>query len=146
MNKVCIVCGQELPISQFPTNRGMPDGHLGWCFECFKFRTWETILKERKRETPAEPPKSKVTKAISLRNRSEEAKEQSRSYALRYYYEHREERLAYQNRYAKSERGKQLRREFEKRYTKTEKYKSWLREYRHRKREEKNKQQLIPTV
>lgn len=39
--KVCIVCGEELPIEMFPTNRRMKDGHLGWCFECFKHRSSE---------------------------------------------------------------------------------------------------------
>lgn len=37
--KVCICCGEKLPIDMFPTNRRMKDGHLGWCFDCFALRT-----------------------------------------------------------------------------------------------------------
>lgn len=38
MEKMCIVCGQLKDIDDFPRNRRMPDGHLGWCMDCFRFR------------------------------------------------------------------------------------------------------------
>ena len=38
-HKVCSMCGQELPLDMFPTNRGMADGHLGKCFACWKLFT-----------------------------------------------------------------------------------------------------------
>lgn len=49
MKKVCKVCGRELSIAHFPLNRRMPDGHLGWCFDCFSMRT------PPKREQEIEP-------------------------------------------------------------------------------------------
>lgn len=38
MEKMCIVCGQLKDIDDFPRNRRMPDGHLGWCMDCFEKR------------------------------------------------------------------------------------------------------------
>ena len=146
MKKVCIVCGQELPISQFPTNRRMPDGHLGWCFECFKLRTWkpkqhriEPVAEEstpKEQPAPAGPPKPKRSpKEIFRRNRSEEAKERNRLNARRYYWEHREQCIVNQKRYRQTERGKQLRAEYARAYRKTEKYKAWLKARNARRRE-----------
>lgn len=40
MMKVCKCCGQELPLSMFPTNRHhrYTDGHLPVCLDCFNAR------------------------------------------------------------------------------------------------------------
>lgn len=137
MNKVCVVCGQELPISQFPENRRMPDGHLGWCFECFALRTCkpkqpqiEPVAEEPMPEehpAPVEPPKPKRSpKEIHRRNRSEEYKERNRLNARRYYWEHRERCIANQRRYRQTEQGRQRKAESMRAYRKTEKYQAWL--------------------
>lgn len=155
MKKVCIVCGQELPIEQFPENRRMPDGHLGWCFECFALRTWkpqqhqiEPVAEEptpEEQPAPVEPPKPKRSpKEIRRRNRSEESKERNRIRARQYYYEHRDRCIANQKRYRQSERGRQLRNEHMRQYRKTEKYKAWRHERYLRDKEKKLKQQLNP--
>lgn len=55
-NKVCSLCGQELPLDMFPTNQGMPDGHLGKCFECWAMFTSDKMrvlaMAERKQVEP----------------------------------------------------------------------------------------------
>lgn len=51
--KRCIVCCAQLPLSQFPTNRMMPDGHLNMCFECFsnRGRSAKIEVEKKKRKT-----------------------------------------------------------------------------------------------
>lgn len=159
MKKVCIVCGQELPIERFPENRRMPDGHLGWCFECFALRTLEGRLKAKKHEIqpvevtpiPKEQPQTKEQskpkrspKEIRRRNRSEEYKERNRLNARRYYWEHREQCIANQKRYRQTEQGRQRKAESMREYRKTERYKAWRHERYLRDKEKKLKQQLNP--
>lgn len=82
MKKVCIVCGEELPIEMFPTNRRMPDGHLGWCFDCFKLRGTEAgreYFKQKEAEAKA--------KAIKARYYAKNA-EKIREYAKQWRREH----------------------------------------------------------
>lgn len=71
--KVCIVCGQEKPLDQFPTNRGMKDGHLGWCFECFahrhKFYHYPTEVEPQQREERRGRPKRIVLKTPEERKK-----------------------------------------------------------------------------
>ncbi|MBR4968919.1 MAG: hypothetical protein IKY57_02030 [Alistipes sp.] len=137
MKKVCIVCGQELPIEQFPENRRMPDGHLGWCFECFALRTWkpkqhqiEPVAEEptpEEQPAPVEPSKPKRSpKVIRRYKRSEESKERNRIRARQYYYEHRERCIANQRRYRQTEQGRKRKAEHMRAYRKTEKYQAWL--------------------
>lgn len=150
MKKVCIVCGQELPIERFPENRRMPDGHLGWCFECFALRTLEGRLKAKKHEiqpvevTPIPKEQSKPPKEIRRSNRSEEAKERNRIYSRKYYHEHREQCRERERCYRQSERGRQRKAERMREYRKTEKYKAWRHERYLREKEKKLKQQLNP--
>lgn len=66
--KVCICCGERLQIDKFPTNRRMKDGHLGWCFECFKLRGTEDGRR-------IAAPKAKRKKELS-----EEAKAKRKAY------------------------------------------------------------------
>lgn len=67
MEKVCTMCGRLLPIEQFPTNRGMADGHLGKCFECWPLFTGALGAKSEKERLKHEERKQK-----------EKAKEQNR--------------------------------------------------------------------
>lgn len=39
MKKICKICGRELPLEQFPTNRGRVDGHLDTCYDCWVVTT-----------------------------------------------------------------------------------------------------------
>lgn len=135
--KRCIVCGQDFPLENFPTNRRMPDGHLGWCFECFALRTWkpkqsqtEPVAEKstpEEKPAPAESPKPKRSlKEIHRRNRSEEYKERNRLYSRRYYWEHREQCIETQKRYRQTKQGRLRKAESMRRYRKTEKYQVWL--------------------
>lgn len=55
-HKFCSLCGRELPLESFPTNRGMKDGHLGKCFECWAMFTSDKVrvlaMAERKQVEP----------------------------------------------------------------------------------------------
>lgn len=55
-SKFCSLCGRELPLESFPTNRGMKDGHLGKCFECWAMFTSDKVrvlaMAERKQVEP----------------------------------------------------------------------------------------------
>lgn len=55
-HKFCALCGRELPLESFPTNRGMKDGHLGKCFECWAMFTSDKMrvlaMAERKQVEP----------------------------------------------------------------------------------------------
>lgn len=55
-HKSCTLCGRELPLESFPTNRGMKDGHLGKCFECWAMFTSDKVrvlaMAERKQVEP----------------------------------------------------------------------------------------------
>ena len=153
MKKVCIVCGQELPIERFPENRRMHDGHLGWCFECFALRTLEGRLKAKKHEiqpvevTPIQKEQSKPKrspKEIRRSNRSEETKERNRIYSRKYYHEHREQCRERERCYRQSERGRQRKAERMREYRKTERYKAWRHDRYLREKEKKLKQQLNP--
>lgn len=62
--KFCTLCGRELPLSQFPTNRGMADGHLGKCFEC-----WELFTSGRKRVVEIAKRKEVKTKPTPTKRR-----------------------------------------------------------------------------
>lgn len=46
--KICKKCGRELPIEEFYKGRGMKDGHLNVCKECFKLQTKQCTKQHRK--------------------------------------------------------------------------------------------------
>lgn len=120
----------ELPLEQFPTNRRMPDGHLGWCFECFKLRTYQRPKEQPKVEpieviASVEEPKPKRRRVATLtpeerkrrqaeasRRWKEQNRERCREQALAYYYKNKD-----------NEEWRAHRKEAEKRYRSTEKYK-----------------------
>ena len=61
-HKFCTLCGRELPLSMFPTNRGMADGHLSKCFECWALFTSDrerivAVAEHKQAKMEAEPPK-----------------------------------------------------------------------------------------
>lgn len=101
--KLCKVCGQELPLSQFPTNRGRKDGHLDTCFECWAIMTTDKMRvlavverKQRKAEEVLKPevePKVKLDKKQGTRVKltNEERKQRLKEYSRRYCDAHREE-------------------------------------------------------
>lgn len=62
MEKVCTMCGRLLPIEQFPTNRGMADGHLGKCFECWPLFTGYLGKRSEKEEQKRLENKKKAQK------------------------------------------------------------------------------------
>lgn len=118
--KVCIVCGQEKPLDQFPTNRGMKDGHLGWCFECFaqrhKFYHYPTEVAPQPREEHRGRPRTRVgstpEECAELERKREYAKyfhrrnkqkylERTRARSRRYYWANREKELERQKEYRK---------------------------------------------
>lgn len=71
-HKVCSLCGQELPLEKFPTNRGMEDGHLGKCFDCWAMFTSDKVrvlaVAERKQaEQKAEPTPKPRLKPVRLK-------------------------------------------------------------------------------
>lgn len=106
--KVCICCGEELPIEKFPTNRRMKDGHLGWCFECFKLRGTEdgrriaTPKGKRKKELSEE---AKARRKAYIKSWREVNIDRVRGYANEYYHRKKtteifkEKRKAYQKAY-----------------------------------------------
>lgn len=67
MEKVCTMCGRLLPIEKFPTNRGMADGHLGKCFDCWPLFTGALGAKSQKERL-----------SLQERKQKEKAKEQNR--------------------------------------------------------------------
>lgn len=72
MHKSCSLCGRELPLESFPTNRGMKDGHLGKCFECWAMLTSDKVrvlaVAERKQaEQKAEPTPKPRLKPVRLK-------------------------------------------------------------------------------
>lgn len=65
--KACVCCGEKLPIEMFPTNRRMKDGHLGWCFECFKLRGTED---GRRIATPKAKRKKVLSEEVKARRKA----------------------------------------------------------------------------
>ncbi len=89
--KVCTLCGQELPLTMFPTNRGMADGHLGKCFACWELftsdRQRKLVMVERKRAKkeeaePAPKPKKRRMANEEARQRKN-ARERARYHKLK---------------------------------------------------------------
>ena len=123
-HKVCSMCGQELPLDMFPTNRGMADGHLGKCFACWDAFTSDRLrvqcLRERKEMEPAtnetgvevkppppEPKPEPQQEDIPPTASAEEAKRMAkRMYARAYYRANRETVRDYQRRYFATEKGR----------------------------------------
>lgn len=117
-HKVCSLCGHELPLYMFPTNRGMEDGHLGKCFACWDAFTSDRLRVQCLREckemepetteagvevTPPEPPTDTAPPTAS----AEEAKRMAkRMYARAYYRTNRETVRACQRRYLATEKGR----------------------------------------
>lgn len=78
MEKQCIVCGKVKDIESFPPNRRMPDGHLGWCMDCFKKRGLPNV------EVPLITPE-----AIKARKRKKYAKQRERASYKEYQHAYR---------------------------------------------------------
>lgn len=107
-SKVCICCGERLSIEMFPTNRRMKDGHLGWCFECFKLRGTEdgrriaTPKAKRKKELSEE---AKARRKAYIKSWREANIDRVRGYANEYYHRNKtteifkEKRKTYQKAY-----------------------------------------------
>ena len=77
------MCGRLLPIEQFPTNRGMADGHLGKCFECWPLFTGALGAKSEKERLKHEERKQKEKekekeKKKKKKKKKEKAKAQNR--------------------------------------------------------------------
>lgn len=118
-------------MEQFPTNRRMPDGHLGWCFECFKLRTYQRPKKQPKVEpveviVPVEEPKPKRRGGRVATLTPEERKRRDRESVRRWKERNREKcratALAYYYKNKDNEEWRAHRKEVEKRYRSTEKY------------------------
>lgn len=80
MEKQCIVCGKVKNIESFPPNRRMPDGHLGWCMDCFKKRGLPNV------EVPPISPevmKAHMRALYAKRRAQESYKEYQRAYRRR---------------------------------------------------------------
>lgn len=161
MKKVCVVCGHELPLDRFPQNRRMPDGHLGWCFDCFKHREYirpasllEDLPKQEKKEQwrPKEgyvDTKEDVTKhALPKINVAD--RESKRAYMRAYYLANKEKLDERSRLYAQTEKGKAAKAEYSKKHylankekynsrsrnwEKSEKGREWKREYNRKFRE-----------
>lgn len=108
--KICSICGRELPLDEFPTNRGMADGHLGKCFKCWAKFTLDKnrVLamagrKQEQKEEPKPNPKPKVVekkpKVKKTRNRYE--------YNRAWYLAHKEEHKESMRKYRNSEKGRE---------------------------------------
>lgn len=125
-NKVCLCCGESLPIEQFPTNRRMLDGHLGWCFDCWKMRNTPegNALANQLRQEAKKREKRAQKKAYQRLYRQRHAEEVKRK--NREYYRERIKRdpvryatiLAKNKVYQQSERGRQKQAEATRRYLK----------------------------
>ena len=77
-HKVCSMCGQELPLDMFPTNRGMEDGHFGKCFKC-----WELFTEPKTRiQLGKERREKKMYDLERAEQRKEQRKEKLRKQAL----------------------------------------------------------------
>ena len=109
--KICSICGRELPLDEFPINRGMADGHLGKCFKCWAKFTLDKnrVLamagrKQEQKEEPKPNPKPKVVepkkpKIKKTRNRYE--------YNRAWYLAHKEEHKESTRKYRNSEKGRE---------------------------------------
>ena len=136
--KVCIICGQEKPLDQFPTNRRMPDGHLGWCMECFVLRslmrkpTKDEATDETTEETEAQSAEAKQSAPVLVkktktkltpeerrrreaerkrkwyRANAEEIRKKRRAYSLEYYWKNREKYREYRKKWAQKNRERLL--------------------------------------
>lgn len=133
--KVCIVCGEELPIDMFPTNRRMKDGHLGWCFDCFKLRGTEAgreYFKQKETEKAARLERKKEQR----RRWARENAEKMREYAKKWHREHyvdpafREKRKEYMKEYRQRPEAKEKAKAIKARY-----YANNVEEMRRRSRE-----------
>ena len=92
MDKICKICGKRKPLDQFPINRGMADGHLGRCFECFALRDKPVVVKPQEEVHQTKyKRKTKVTDEERRRKAAERKK--------RYYHAHKEAVLARQRAY-----------------------------------------------
>lgn len=143
--KVCIICGHELPLEQFPTNRRMPDGHLGWCYECFALREYKGNAKavevapeepERKQWIPSKDfIRIKEIEAkggdITADERRERRLAYMREYSRRRYLANKEKHQAATRAWRESERGqawkKKNNRERYLRFKNSPKYPEYLR-------------------
>lgn len=129
--KTCIVCGQELPLAQFPTNKRMPDGHLGWCFECFRLRVYARPTNPEPEQLP--PPIAE--EAVPDRVELAKARERKR----KWYQDHKEEAKQYALKWRKTERGRAYTKAYMAAYQKKEKWRAYKREWQRRKRAEEKK-------
>lgn len=161
MKKVCIICGQELPIELFPTNRRMPDGHLGWCKECFALRTYHPPTPAPSPEIEPvevcspkwlpEPQPTQETKPVQApmperpRRRGpkpkftpEERKERARLCRRRNYWANRERKIAQVKAYYEKHKGSEEYRERNrmnaKKYRESEKGRAYMQVYNERRR------------
>lgn len=105
-SKSCSLCGRELPLESFPTNRGMKDGHLGKCFECWAMFTSDKVrvlaMAERKQVEPKVVDDKPLDKKARARLKAKEYYRRMKADPVRYEAfkaKHRERALrAYHNR------------------------------------------------
>lgn len=132
--KTCVCCGDVLPIDRFPENRRMPDGHLGWCYDCFKLRTSTRMKKVAPALVPATTPKQpkkrcrftdeerRIRKRAYQREWCAKNRERRRETNRAYYAAHKEDaewqeaRKTYQAMYRHSDRGRLNRKKAMQRY------------------------------
>lgn len=124
MDKICKICGKRKPLDQFPINRGMADGHLGRCFECFALRDKPVVVKPQEEAHPTKyQRKTKVTDEERRRKAAERKK--------RYYHAHKEAVLARQRAYQRKYYQEHIEEYRIKRMAYSEAHREELAEYRH---------------
>lgn len=80
------MCGRLLPIEKFPTNRGMADGHLGKCFDCWPLFTGYLGKRSEKEEQKRLENKKKAQKPKkSKKSKKKRSLEKDRANHRAYY-------------------------------------------------------------
>ena len=112
MTKTCIICGEALPIERFPENRRMPDGHLDWCLDCWKFRG------------TAEYHKQQAELKLQREEERKAKREKQKAYKRAWREKNREKVATYQREYHQTRKGEEAYQEARK--ISTEKYRKSL--------------------
>lgn len=108
--KPCKICGRELPLEQFPTNRGKADGHLDTCFECWEMMTTRIVkpsAEERIKNRREYHREYRLKHPYSEKERAKRRKaERERYYKIKANKEAYAKKLAYMRGYYHANQGK----------------------------------------